>query len=149
MGKYLNNSLGKDEMVIHNTKVHWGCLIPHIFLMLIGIGFFTIVFPLIIMFTTELGFTNKRILGKVGWLQTKTMDAPLIKINNVSVSNGILGKIFNYGDIRINTSSGDYNFKKIVKPEQFKKQLMAQIEQYDEDRIKKQAMEMARAMKDN
>ncbi len=149
MSAYTENSLGKDESVVLEGKIHWSCLIPHIFLMFIFIGFFTIFRPLIMLFTTKLAFTNKRIIGKIGFVNTKSMDSPLNKINDVSISSGLFGKIFKYGNIKINTSSGTYFFKGIKKPQQFKTRLMAQIDQYDEDRIKKQAIEMASAIKDS
>jgi len=103
--------------------------------------------PLIRFLTSELGFTNKRLIGKLGLINTKTLESPLNKINNVSVRSGLLGKILGYGNIDITTSSGSYVYKGIAKPEQFKANLMKQIDQFDDDRIKQQATEMANAIK--
>ena len=80
-------------------------------------------------------------------MHTRRLDSPLNKINNVGVTQNLLGKIFNYGTIEIKTSSLLYEFKYISNPNEFLNKLNAQIEQYDEDRIKKQAEEIAKAMK--
>lgn len=143
MSNYIERNLGKDECVILQGKTHWGAFIPHVFLMMIYVGFITII-PL---FTTVLVLTNKRVLGKSGVIKVDSMDTPLNKINNVLVSQGILGQIFGYGTICITSSSGSHFFKRIGNPDFFKASLMAQIDQFDEDRIKKQALEISQAMK--
>lgn len=162
MGNYIKNSI-TNETIVFESKQHWIALLPRgiisaFFLLcgLISLDIFVPMFifallfilgPLIRFLTTELGFTNKRLIGKVGLIHTKSLDSPLNKINNVSSSSGLFGKIFGYGNVNITTSSGAYLYKGIVKPEQFKTNLMKQIDQFDEDRIKQQATEMANAMK--
>ena len=102
--------------------------------------------PIITLFTTELAFTNTRVVGKIGLIFTKTMDSPLNKIQHCSVEQDIIGKIFGYSKIKISSASGDFLFRDIKKAESFKQQLMEQIEIYDEERIKKQASQLAEAM---
>ena len=94
----------------------------------------------------ELAITNKRIVGKVGVFNTKSLDAPLNKIQNVSDKQTFFGKIFNYSTININTAAGEYTFDCIKSGAQFKGMIMAQIDQYEEDRIAQQATQMANAM---
>lgn len=147
MGTYIEQNLGKDEKVMLTARIHWTTLLPHILLILLFVGIFTIWGPLIAMFTTELGFTNKKLLGKLGLINTKSLDTPLNKINNVSVTSGLGGKMFGYGTLQITTSSGSYLFKGITGANEFKTALMAQIDTFDEDRIKQQASEMAKAIK--
>ena len=60
---------------------------------------------------------------------------------------GIFGKIFGYGQIVITTSSGGYNFRCIGHPDTFRSAVMNQIDAFDEERIRKQAEQMANAMK--
>jgi len=147
MGKYMQSNLGKDETVLYEAKVSWAMLVPHIILMLVFIGFITIIIAIVRNITTELGFTNKKLLGKRGLIRTIVMDAPLNKINNVLVTSGLWGKICNFGTVAVTTSSGSYMFKAISRPNEFRAALMNQIDQFDDDRVKKQAEEMARAMK--
>lgn len=165
MGSYIQRTLNYNEEIKGTAKQHWIALLPRgiisIFFFLLGttgneismfvvfaiIALLLIANPLIRFFTTELTFTNKRLIGKNGFINTKSLDSPLNKINNVSVSNGIFGKIFGYGNVYITTSSGSYIYKGIAHPDNYKACLMNQIDQFDEDRIKMQASEMANAMK--
>ena len=95
---------------------------------------------------TELAITDKRIVGKTGVLNTDSLDAPLNKIQNVSVDQPFWGKIFNYGTVCISTASGIFEFGAIKNADEFKNTILDQIEKYEEARIKQQAMEMAQAM---
>lgn len=163
MGKYVEKTMAVNEQMIYESKQHWVILLPFgiisLILVIAGlasiesmIGMVVIVplimlKPLINYFCTELGFSNHRLIGKLGLINTKTLDAPLNKINNISVSSGLLGKIFGYGTVHITTSSGAYAYKHVAKPEKFKLGLMAQVDKFDEERIKKQAIEMAAALK--
>ncbi len=141
------DNLGKNESLVTQAKVHWACLLPHIPLMFATIGLFTILFPLVRMFTTQLILTSRRIYGKVGLINTKSLDTPLNKINTVSVESGLFGKIFGYGTLHISSSSGSYTFRGIKAPNVFRDAVMQEIDRFDEERIKKQAAEMASAMK--
>ena len=96
---------------------------------------------------TELGLTNKKVMGKYGIVNTKVMDSPLNKINSISVEQGLGGKIFGYAKIVISTSSGGYNFNYIKNADSFRSAVMEQIDIYDEERIRRQAEQLAGAMK--
>ena len=154
-------NLGRDETIILRGKIHWGRLIfpgllALLFLissaktMLLG-GLFIAVIILGIaalpMYTEQLVLTSKRLYGKTGLIKTNTLDTPLNKVNTVSVSSGLFGKIIGYGTIHITSSSGSYKYPGIADPNVFRQALMEQIEKYDEERIKRQAAEMARAIK--
>ena len=149
MGKYISKNLGRDEQVVLQAKVHWACLIPSIISSLVIIGIPGLIGKLIKMATTELGFTNKNFIGKVGLINTKVFNSPLAKINNVSVESGFWGKIFGYGTIHVDTASGAYDFKFIARADNFRSNLLNAIEQYEQDKIKKQAQEIANAMKNS
>ena len=149
MTKYVENHLGRDETVIKKAEISWIVIVPDVVLMLLLIGFITIWKPLIAKLTTELAVTNKKVVGKVGLIRTKALDAPLNKINNVSVSSGLIGKIFGYGTVRINTSSGEYLFPYIKGAESFKTLILNRIDIFDEERITKQAQMMASAIKND
>ena len=89
MGKYVENNLNKNEVIVQKAKLNglmllsawlkgillcWLLLIPTIKAIAATIRFNK----------TELAVTNKRIIGKVGVFNTKTLDAPLNKIQNTS-----------------------------------------------------------------
>ena len=99
--------------------------------------------------TTELAVTTKKIFGKTGFINTKIMDAPLNKINNITVEQNLSGKIFKFGKVVITTSSGNYNFPFIKNADSFRRIVMNQIDVYDNERVKKQAEELAHSMTSN
>ena len=121
-------------------------LIIDAFASLIAIGIVWLIRDLIKFFTTKLIITNKRISGKTGLINTNELDSPLNKINGIQTKQSALGKIFNYGTISIATASTVFNFDYIEKPYEFKQILNNQIEEYDNDRIEKQAKLMAESI---
>jgi len=148
MSKYISRNLGKDEHVVLQAKVHWVILIPSIIFSLVIIGIPSLIGNLIIMATTELGFTNKNFLGKTGLIRTKVLNTPLSKIQNVGVQSGLWGKIWGYGTISVDTGNiGAYHFKHISGADNFRSNLLQAIEQYEQDKIAKSAQQMASAIK--
>ncbi len=142
MGKYVENNLQKNESLVKQAKITFIWVIWHITNILI--------IPLIVRIIKhnhiELAITNKRIVGKIGVFNTKSLDSPLNKIQNCSVKQTFGGKIFNFGTVVVNTAAGEYCFEGVKSANDFKNAVMAQIEQYEEDRTRQQAEQMARAM---
>lgn len=97
--------------------------------------------------TTKLRLTNKRLSGSLGLIRTKNLDSPLNKINGVEVRQNLFGKIFNYGTIIVVTAATKFHFEHIENPDELKTAINNQIEQYEEDRITRQAEKMAQAMR--
>lgn len=95
---------------------------------------------------SELAVTTNKIFGKTGIISTKIMDAPLNKINNVSVEQNLFGRLLGYGKISITTSSGNYIYFYIKNPDAFRLTVMNQIDIYDNERVKKQAEELTCSM---
>lgn len=151
MGKYVENNLGKNEVIVkkadRNALFLFGAWLKGIvFCWLLLIPTIKAIIATIRFTHVELAVTNKRVVGKVGVLNTQSLDSPLNKVQNASVKQPLFGKIFNYGTVIINTAAGEYNFGAIKNAEAFKGLLMAQIDQFEEDRLKQQADQMAQAM---
>ena len=151
MANYVENHLGKNEELVKKADLNklflLGTWIKGILLCwLLLIPTFKAIIATVKFTHIELGITNKRVIGKVGVANTQSLDAPLNKVQNASVSQPFWGKIFNYGTVQINTAAGEFKFEAIKNAESFKGMLMSQIEQYEEDRVKQQAAEMASAM---
>ena len=49
----------------------------------------------------EFGVTNKRVCFKHGFIRRNAVDLRLEAIETVSISNGIIGRIFGYGNLSI------------------------------------------------
>ena len=151
MAKYVEKNLGKNEVVVKVAKrtpwlLFWTWVGAIVFCWLLLIPVFKAIKKTVLYFKAEIAITSKRIVGKTGFIKTNVLDAPLNKIQNVSVNQRRAGKIFNYGTLSINTAAGVYNFDGISAPDAFKGMIMEQIDQYEEDRVKQQAAEMANAM---
>ncbi len=161
---YLEKNLGREEKIISKGDVSFLPIIPNAViggLILIGGicsglgGFiFTLFIAAIIILpkffgikNTELGLTNKKVMGKYGIINTKVMDSPLNKVNSVTVEQGLGGKIFGYGKIVISTSSGGYNFNYIKSADSFRSAVMNQIDAAEEEKLRKQVEQLAGAMK--
>lgn len=151
MAKYVEQNLGKNESIVKMAKI---TPIELVLKWVLGIlGFWLLLIPTfkallatIEYSRIELAVTNKRVVGRRGVFTTNSLDAPLNKVQNVKVDQGLFGKIFNFGGITITTAAGSLLFPGVSHPDAFKGMVMQQIDQYEEDRVKQQAAEMANAM---
>ncbi len=106
MGKYINSQLINNEKVIYEGQTsllsQWPLLLLGIITVAIG-GLGLIFFALIAIryFTTELAFTNKRLVAKFGLIARQTVELKLEKIESVQVKQGVIGRILNYGTLII------------------------------------------------
>ena len=106
MGSYVEGTLIKEEKVIYEGKTSIWSLLPLIILGFIFVGFFGIgilfwVAAVLRYMTTELAFTNKRVIAKFGFISRRTIEPNLTKVESVQINQGILGRIFNFGTLII------------------------------------------------
>lgn len=64
-------------------------------------------------FTTDLSITDRRIIGKAGFIRSVAMDVHLNKIQSVIIRLGFWGKIFNYGNVKISTAGSSMVFTQL------------------------------------
>jgi uncharacterized membrane protein YdbT with pleckstrin-like domain len=69
---------------------------------------------------TILSVTTRKIVYKTGFLKTRGVDIPLRNVDNVQVSYTVLGKIFNFGKIRIESRSEPIEVNWVYNPTRFK-----------------------------
>ncbi|MCK4124259.1 PH domain-containing protein [Ralstonia pseudosolanacearum] len=74
----------------------------------------TVIFPVILILfavinvtSTELAVTNKKIIGKAGFIRRVSIDLPLDKLESVNISQGIIGRIFGFGRITVRGVGGN------------------------------------------
>lgn len=76
----------------------------------------------------EFSVTNKRVVLKVGFINSKTAEMFLNKIESVGVDQNISGRILNYGDIVIRGTGGSLEpFRHVSHPLEFRRQIQEQI----------------------
>ncbi|MDR3263445.1 MAG: PH domain-containing protein [Clostridiales bacterium] len=69
---------------------------------------------------TILGVTTRKVVFKSGFMRTKSVDIPLRNIDNVQVYYSFIGKIFNFGKIRIESRSEPIEVNWVYNPTRFK-----------------------------
>ncbi len=145
---YAEKNLVRDEKIIKVGRLSWACV-------LVGLIWFPPVLAflarLISRASTEISLTTTRVVGKEGIIKSGSIDLKLEKIQSVSVRSGLFGKIFGYGTIIVSTAGsvdGQFKFKNIGGAEALKRMIMEQVENAQEEKQKRQAMEMARAMRE-
>ena len=151
MSNYIGNSLGKGEKVVKRAQFNGLFLLGKwilgvLFCWLLFIPTIKAIAETVKFKNVELGFTNKRVVGKRGVFNTRTLDAPLNKIQNMTVTQTFFGQIFNYSTVRIDTAAGSFYFEAVKDADHFKRLLMNEIDKYEEELVKQQAMQMANAM---
>ncbi len=106
MGSYVEGTLIKDEKIIYEGKTSIWSLLPlivlgFIFIGIFGIGILFWIAAALRYITTELAFTNKRVIAKFGFISRRTIELNLTKVESVQVNQGILGRVFNFGTLVI------------------------------------------------
>lgn len=136
---YINNHLMPDETVVFQTRLHWMVFIPWVVLSLLILSAFLFVphtpininiirvFAIALIFralvatvyylTSEFGLTSKRVLGKTGLITIHSLDILLLKVEAVKLEQGVLGRIFNFGDLIVSGTGGTkHTLRRIPEP---------------------------------
>ena len=78
--------------------------------------------------SAEFAVTNKRVILKTGFIESKTAEMFLNKIESVGVDQSIVGRILDYGTIVIRGTGGSLEpFHRVSAPLEFRKQIQEQI----------------------
>lgn len=78
---------------------------------------------------TEMAVTNRRVLVKTGIGSRRTIEMLLTKIESIMVDESIMGRMLDYGTVIIRGTGGGLEpFTRISRPNEFRKQVQAQIE---------------------
>jgi uncharacterized membrane protein YdbT with pleckstrin-like domain len=157
---YVDDNLISDEKVTYRARLHWKVLVvplllaavfivlalaafgralvgadtQNIFAIAGAIFLLAAAVPLMKIWITvssaEFAVTNKRVILKTGFIQKKTAEMFLAKIESVVVDQTITGRIMGYGTIVIRGTGGSLEpFSDISRPLEFRRQIQDQIGQ--------------------
>jgi uncharacterized membrane protein YdbT with pleckstrin-like domain len=126
---YIEQSLSAGERVEGLFKLHWFAWVPMVMWIILGVPtlgltWFIALYEFLRLKFIEQGVTNKRVILKRGIISRKTEEMKLSSIETVEIDQGIFGRIFGYGTVKI-TGRGISNllFKRIDDPMSVKRQI--------------------------
>jgi uncharacterized membrane protein YdbT with pleckstrin-like domain len=135
MGSFVNNSLLKGETVEKEAEVTFISQLPLFILALITLIFIIppilfIIIAIIRVKTVELALTNKKVIGKAGFINRASIDLPISKLESITIDQGIFGRIFNYGLVSIRGVGGNnVTIHSIKDPLSFRRAVMDRMDQ--------------------
>ena len=160
----MKTDLKRDEKIILETQKHWMVLIgPFILTLIVSIiGFVAGSYGVLIAIIFICYFiykivqrnndiwvvTNLRVIDEYGVFSNNSKESPLDKINNITYNQSLIGKMFSYGNVQIQTAAeiGSTTYYLVVNPDELKDTITHMQEEYKSQQIKMQATELAKAI---
>jgi len=109
---YLRRSLGMHEELMGQARYHWlyklGAWLALITLFWCLIGIYMFFHMMIKVWTTEIGVTNHRFIKKTGLFSLHAEEISLPNIEGVTVRQSFWGRLFGYGQLRIEGTGVDH-----------------------------------------
>ncbi len=155
---YLDDHLLGGERIVYRARLHWTIFLTSIVVVLLGIGLWILlqyidptysyaglglagiglllaIGPAIRYTTTEFAVTDKRVLGKVGFIERESDETLLSKIEAIAVDQGVVARMFGFGTVTITGTGGIQEvFSGISDPLEFRRQIQSQIISQEERR---------------
>jgi uncharacterized membrane protein YdbT with pleckstrin-like domain len=154
MARYVDKILQPGERVLYSTNAHWIFYLPAIMAWIVAIFLFLLsrgatsdgivllclsasaIVAIVALYwtlkawfhrwTTETDVTNMRVVHKTGFINRKTFEISLDKVESVDVNQTILGRILNYGDVTIRgVGEGVETIETIASPLEFRNHITA------------------------
>ena len=144
---YIDNHLLPGEVVSYRTRLHWKVfVIPFLIsILMVALAIWALsakknvlaiapfVVTAIILFvpwiqrrSSEFAVTNKRVIIKLGFMTTRSMELLLSKIEGITVSQSLAGRMFGFGEIIVTGSGGTQEpFADIQSPLDFRQAVQA------------------------
>ena len=112
----IDKHLQKDEEIIFTGGPEWGGYYAGFIFSILTI--FTIIIPIIIIgiiylnkSSTKYGLTNKRVFKRTGIISEDFKSSTFKHITSIRIKQGIMGKIFGFGHIVIDTAGSGLGFE--------------------------------------
>jgi uncharacterized membrane protein YdbT with pleckstrin-like domain len=148
---YLDDHLLAGERIVYRARLHWTIFLTSIIVVLLGIGLGIVlqlvepaysyaglglagiglllaIGPAIQYLSSEFAVTDKRVLGKVGFIERESDETLLSKVEAIAVDQGVIGRILGFGTVTITGTGGTQeSFPRISEPLEFRRQIQSQI----------------------
>ena len=128
---YVERHLLPNERVLYKTRLHWILFVKPALVVVAGlvlsavlwrvleppwlwyVGLVVVLAGLawgfvhfVELMTSEFAVTTTRLIFKVGLIARYTTELLLSKVESIGVNQGLLGRIFNYGDLTVTGTGG-------------------------------------------
>jgi len=135
MGSFVKDSLIPGENIESTAEISWMSQFWYFFWTVLLC--WTAIIPVLLILsaiinivTTELAVTNKKLIGKTGFIRRESIDMPLSKLESVVIDQGIIGRMFGYGRVSIRGVGGNrVSIPHIKNPLEFRRIVMGLIDQ--------------------
>ena len=161
----MRTSLKKEENILLITRQHWIKLVLPFFVWLLIasmsiwllettgliVTLIAALYPMLEWLSWKNNLwcvTNLRVVDESGFFSRYSKESPLDKINNVEYDQSILGRLFGYGNVDIQTAAemGETTYELIHHPKLLKDTITHAQEEYKKTAIKNQATQLAQAI---
>jgi uncharacterized membrane protein YdbT with pleckstrin-like domain len=162
----MKTELRAKEKVVLTLRKHWLTLMAPIFWIIIlllisligaqseygnffliggGVSILWLIYKIIDRKNNIWIVTNFRVIDEYGVFSINSKESPLDKINNVSYRQSLIGRIFSFGDVQIQTAAerGSTLHKMVEKPKLLKDTITNCQDEYRQDQIREQAVNLA------
>ncbi len=155
MGRYIDEILQPGEKVLYSTNAHWIFYLPAIAAWVVALALLiasaavgavpslvllcwaaaAVIAVAAVYFTirawfhrlsTETDVTDRRVVHKTGFINRRTFEMSLDKVESVDVNQSMMGRILNYGDVTIlGVGEGKQTIATIASPLAFRSAITA------------------------
>lgn len=166
MGSYIDSNLVKGERVLYEAHYHWSVWMQPILVIIFGllacmpedvhtlgffftaIGFMYLIGTFLKVATDEFAVTTQRLIIKTGVIRRTTLELNLRKVETISVSQGLLDRIFGGGTLECRgTGSTLSKISNIEEPYEFRKAVQDALDRYSNNAVEE--MPSAQPIKDS
>lgn len=127
---YISTALAPGEAVRAAARLHWILWLRAIAaLVLLGVvivGIVICVQQVVLLVSTEIAVTDRRLIFKTGLLQRRVVDMNLSAVEAVNIDQDVLGRILSYGRVTVHGTGDDtWRTPLIANPVAFRRELQA------------------------
>ena len=155
---YLDDHLLTGERIVYRARLHWTIFLTAIIVVVLGIalgillqvvepayslagaalagvGLLLAIGPAVRYISSEFAVTDKRVLGKLGFIERESKETLLSKVEAIAIDQGVIGRILGFGTVTITGTGGTQeSFPRISEPLEFRRQIQSQIIAQEERR---------------
>ncbi len=99
------SDLRPGEKILYVARHHGLVLFWPILLSLVVVGIPWLIYRILVLKTDVWIITDRRLVDEVGILSKTVKESPFEKIHNATYRQSLLGRLFDFGDVQIQTAS--------------------------------------------